>query len=80
MLGINVSKEHFKWFLAALLFGAPIRERTAMKTYKLFEKYGYIEPKAILDAGWDEVVRCLDKGGYARYDFILKHVERIGKT
>jgi len=45
-----------------------------------YEKYGYIEPKAILDAGWDEVVRCLDKGGYARYDFILKHVERIGKT
>jgi len=69
ILGINVKKEPFKWFLASLLFGAPIRESIAMKTYKVLEKYGYVEPKRIIDAGWDEIVRCLDEGGYARYDF-----------
>lgn len=68
-LGINVEKEGFKWFLASLLFGAPIRESTAMKTYKVFEKYGYTTPQKILEAGWDELVRCLDEGGYTRYDF-----------
>lgn len=68
-LGINVEKEPFKWFLASILFGAPIRESTAMKTYKIFEKYGYTTPENILKAGWDELVRCLDEGGYTRYDF-----------
>ncbi len=68
-LDINVEKEPFKWFLVSLLFGAPIRENTAVKTYKVFEKYGYTTPQKILEAGWDELVRCLDEGGYTRYDF-----------
>ncbi len=69
ILNIDVEREPFKWFLASLLFGAPIREKTAIKTYKIFEKYGYISPEKILEAGWDEIVNCLDEGGYARYDF-----------
>ncbi len=69
ILGINAKEEPFKWFLASLLFGAPIREEIAMKTYKIFEKYGYTSPEKIIDAGWDEIVKCLDEGGYTRYDF-----------
>ena len=69
MLGIDAKKDKFKWFLAAMLFGAPIREENAMKTYKLFEKYGLTTPEKILEAGWDEIVSILDEGGYTRYDF-----------
>ncbi|MEA2054826.1 MAG: hypothetical protein U9O96_06980 [Candidatus Thermoplasmatota archaeon] len=69
LLGIDVDKEIFKWFLAALLFGAPIKEENAIRTYRVLEKYGYTSPEKIIEAGWDEIVRCLDKGGYTRYDF-----------
>jgi len=69
MLGIDARKEKFKWFLAALLFGAPIREENAMKTYLLFEKNGLVTPEKIIEAGWDRVVSLLDEGGYTRYDF-----------
>lgn len=70
-LGIELTKPsgRFKWFLASILFGARISEKIAMKTYRTFEKYGVLTPEKILDAGWDELVRILDEGGYVRYDF-----------
>lgn len=70
-MGIDLKKPsgRFRWFLASILFGARISERIAMKTYKTFEKYGILSPEKILDAGWDELVRILDEGGYVRYDF-----------
>ena len=70
-LGIDLTKPsgRFKWFLASILFGARISEKIAMKTYRTFEKYGILSPEKILDAGWDELVRILDEGGYVRYDF-----------
>jgi hypothetical protein len=44
LLGVNLKdandKEVFKWFLAAVLFGAPITETSVIKTYKCFEKHG----------------------------------------
>lgn len=70
-LGIDL-KEHsdrFKWFLAAILFGARISEKIAANTYKCFERYGLDSPEKIIAAGWDELVRILDEGGYVRYDF-----------
>lgn len=72
-LGIDLSKadkeELFKWFLASILFGARISEKIARKTYKMFEKRGLLEPKKILEAGWDVLVfEVLDPGGYVRYD------------
>lgn len=69
ILGINVRKEPFKWFLASILFGAPIREENAMKTYKIFDKNDLITPEKIIKAGWDKIVLLLDEGGYTRYDF-----------
>jgi endonuclease III len=70
-LGIDITKPsgRFKWFLASILFGARISEKIAIKTYRIFEKYGVLSPEKILDAGWDELVRILDEGGYVRYDF-----------
>jgi len=72
-LGIKLNEksdeEIFKWFLASILFGARISETIAKYTYRTFERYNAVTAKKILDAGWDELVRILDEGGYVRYDF-----------
>ncbi|MCD6242321.1 hypothetical protein J7K06_01325 [Candidatus Bathyarchaeota archaeon] len=73
ILGIKVQtnseKEVFKWFLASILFGAPITEKSAIKTYRCFEKNGVLTPEKIIEAGWDRLVNILDEGSYTRYDF-----------
>jgi len=73
ILGIDLKdetdKETFKWFLASILFGAPITETSVIRTYKCFQKYDVLTPARILQAGWDELVRILDEGSYTRYDF-----------
>ena len=72
-LGINLkskkSGEIFKWFLASVLFGAPIGEKNAKKTFLILMAKHVRTPEAILDTGWDGIVRLLDNGGYTRYDF-----------
>jgi hypothetical protein len=73
VLGIDVSggkdEEIFKWFLASILFGAPITESSVIKTYKCFQKHGVLTPHKILETGWDGLVKILDEGSYTRYDF-----------
>lgn len=72
-LGIDLKggeeKEVFRWFLASMLFGAPIRESSAINTHRCFEKNRVLTPKKILEAGWRGLVGILDDGGYTRYDF-----------
>ncbi len=72
-LGIDLeSKEEnelFKWFLACLLFGRPIQQGVAKKTYFEFIKESLTSPEAILQAGWDKLVKILDRGHYIRYDY-----------
>jgi endonuclease III len=72
-LGIDLSTkqetDYFKWFLACLLFGKPIQQEVAKRTYVEFVREGLITPQAILQAGWDKLVEVLDKGHYVRYDF-----------
>ncbi len=72
-LGIDLStpdsEQVFRWFLASKLFGARISSNTAAKTYREFESRGVVTPAAILETGWDGLVKILDDGGYARYDF-----------
>lgn len=72
-LGINLKSgkesELFKWFLACLLFGKPIQQEVAKRTYFEFEKEGLVTPEKILKAGWDRLVEVLDNGHYVRYDF-----------
>lgn len=72
-LGININSgeesELFKWFLACLLFGKPIQQEVAKRTYFEFVKEELVTPQAILDAGWNKLVKVLDEGHYVRYDF-----------
>jgi len=73
VLKINLAskddKEIFKWFLASVLFGAPITETSVIKTYRCFEKREVLTPNKILETGWDGLVEILDEGSYTRYDF-----------
>jgi len=73
ILSINLSqseeKEVFKWFLASILFGAPITEASAIKTYKCFKKHNVLTPDKILKTGWQGLVNILDEGRYTRYDY-----------
>jgi endonuclease III len=72
-LGIDLSSkqetEYFKWFLASLLFGKPIQQEVAKRTYFEFVNNGLTSPDAIIQAGWDRLVEVLDHGHYVRYDF-----------
>lgn len=72
-LGIDLKSkkeaEIFKWFLACLLFGKPIQQEVAKRTYFEFQKAGLFTPEKILKAGWDKLVKVLDEGHYVRYDF-----------
>lgn len=73
ILGIKLEtvsdEEIFKWFLAALLFGAPITESSVIKTYNSFKKHNVLSPEKILNTGWNGLVQILDEGSYTRYDF-----------
>lgn len=72
-LGIDLSsgraEEVLKWLLASALFGARISANVVKKTFREFVSRDIVSPKAILDTGWDGLVKILDKGGYVRYDF-----------
>ncbi|HID95581.1 MAG TPA: hypothetical protein EYP53_05935 [Candidatus Latescibacteria bacterium] len=72
-LGIDLSgaapEEVFKWFLAAVLFGARISDKIAANTYREFEQNDVLTPEAIQNTGWEGLVKTLDAGGYVRYDF-----------
>ncbi len=63
------SGELFKWFIAAVLFGAPIPQAVATRTYFEFAREKLLSPRALLHRGWDGLVEVLDRGGYVRYDF-----------
>jgi hypothetical protein len=73
MLGIDLkscrNKEVVKWFLAAILYSKPIRESTATRTFRCFDRQGLTTARRIIEAGWDRLVSILDEGGYTRYDF-----------
>jgi hypothetical protein len=73
ILSIDLShakeEEIFKWFLASILFGAPITENSVIKTFACFRKYNVLTPNKILRTGWDGLVKILDEGSYTRYDF-----------
>jgi len=73
VLGVDLDSgkddEIFKWFLASILFGAPITEKSVIKTYRCFEKHGVTTPQRIVTRGWNGLVSILDEGSYTRYDF-----------
>jgi hypothetical protein len=72
-LGIDLQRtadeEFFKWFLASILFGTRITETIAKNTYRSFERHHLLEPRKIIEAGWDFLVNpVMREGGYVRYD------------
>ncbi|MDP1557643.1 MAG: hypothetical protein Q8K59_07050 [Nitrosomonas sp.] len=72
-LGINLvslkSAEIYKWFLAAVLYGARISEKIATRTWHTLEHNGLLTPERIINTSWDGLVAILDQGGYVRYDY-----------
>lgn len=72
-LGIDLAAadagERFKWFLAALLYGARISGSLASRAWREFAARGVLTPEGIAATGWDGLVAILDAGGYARYDY-----------
>jgi endonuclease III len=68
-LSSHRESEYFKWFLACLLFGKPIQQEVAKRTYFEFVNEGLTTPAAILQAGWDKLVEVLDRGHYVRFDY-----------
>jgi endonuclease III len=68
-LSSRKESEVFKWFLACLLFGKPIQQEVAKRTYFVFLEEGLDNPNAIIKAGWDKLVEVLDKGHYVRFDY-----------
>lgn len=67
-LGIDVTREPFRWLLAAMLFGGRINETIAKNTYRAFERHRLLTPNAILRAGWGGLIPVMGEGGYVRYD------------
>jgi len=68
-LSSRKESEVFRWFLACLLFGKPIQQEVAKRTYFVFLEEGLDNPDAIIKAGWDKLVEVLDKGHYVRFDY-----------
>lgn len=71
-LGIDLSQSDsaklFKWFIAALLFGARISETIAKRTYKAMERHRLLTPEKILAADIWDLIKVMGEGGYVRYD------------
>ena len=72
-LGIDLAApdagERFKWFLAAVLYGARISESLATRTWWEFAARGVLTPHQIVATGWDGLVVILGAGSYVRYDY-----------
>jgi hypothetical protein len=71
-LGIDVDAgdaEIERWFLAATLFGTRISARVAERTFRVLSDAGLAQIAQARHIPWDDLVACLDEGGYARYDF-----------
>ncbi len=72
-LGIDLASpdagKRFKWFLAAVLYGARISETLATRTWRTFRDRGVLTPQGIVQTGREGLVAILDAGGYVRYDY-----------
>jgi len=73
-LGIRLegldARELFKWFVAALLLGARIRESAAFRTYHELQRRGLLNPELLRDADYWQMIDVMACGGYSRYDGI----------
>jgi hypothetical protein len=58
----------FRWLVACLLFGARISQDIAARAYVELDKLGVLTPHRLAEAGWQDLVDALGRGGYRRYD------------
>lgn len=58
-----------RWFVAATLFGARISARVAERTFGVLAAAGLARIGQLRHVPTDDLIRMLDAGGYARYDF-----------
>lgn len=72
-LGIDLSSrtesQTFRWLMACLLFGKPIRQDVAAAAYASLIKAGITSLNKLQKTEWDALVTLLDKAHYVRYDF-----------
>jgi hypothetical protein len=71
-LGIDVDAgddEVERWFLAATLFGARISAGVAEHAFAVLDAAGLKRIDQVRHVPTEDLVRLLDEGGYARYDF-----------
>ena len=55
--------EIYKWFLAAMLYGARISENIANRTWQVFRRNDVLTPECMINTDWDRLVALLDQGG-----------------
>ena len=73
-LSIDLSEgdpAYAKWLLASILYSKPMPEESAIGAFETLEHRGQTSPAAIVDAGWDQLVKVLEKNGYTRYDYSI---------
>ncbi|WP_123681129.1 DNA methylase [Curtobacterium sp. PhB115] len=72
-LGIDLSdgkpQQLYRWFLASMLFGRPIRQERAAETYHALIEHGFTSPGKFAGAGREQLRGVLDEGGYGRFDY-----------
>ncbi len=74
VLSIDLSEgdpAYAKWLLASILYSRPMPEEAPIGAYETLEHRGQTSPVAIVDTGWDQLVKVLEKNGYTRYDFSI---------
>lgn len=72
-LGIDMARGGeralFKWFLASFLFGKPVQQAVAERTYHtLVDTHKLDSPRKICRHSWQQLVDMLGEGHYVRYD------------
>jgi 3-methyladenine DNA glycosylase/8-oxoguanine DNA glycosylase len=59
----------YRWFLASVLFGRPIQQSVAAKTYRTLLAHGLTTPSKFGEIQREPLRRLLDRGGYVRLDY-----------
>ncbi|HEY8912938.1 hypothetical protein [Lacisediminihabitans sp.] len=74
-LGIDVTHAEadalFRWFLASLLFGRPIRQEVAAETWRVLIAHGLTTLDRFADYDREQLRALLDEGHYARFDYLM---------
>lgn len=68
-IGSRKEIQLFRWLLACLLLGKPIRQEIALKAYVALRDAGISSLQKLAKSDWHRLVALLDQARYVRYDF-----------